>query len=371
MIQRIQSVYLLVVTILMVVCMCSPVGSIIASTQEISEFGNLCITLPDGTKDYFYHIYDETVTADTKRFEDAMGYVTFHVSTFGSFEASKDASHRHIFDQEDASDGHMAVLGNCTTPTVYYTSCVCGENGTETFHGQTVTNRHNGTATKVIAGASAGEHRVLYICCDAMADEHVPCSGGTATCKDRAWCEMCGAEYGELISEHTYGADGQCTVCYMQKPAIPSVDTDTPLDTDMSLDTDTPLDTDMPLDTDTPLDTDLPLDTDTSSDIDTPSGTDTSSDTDMSMDTTTSPDTNTPADTNAPSDTNKPAAPPSPAGDDTDVIPETKGEVEPDQTATDSKSADDGCGSAISWESAAVVSIVALGMGIISKKRAD
>ena len=50
MIQRIQSVYLLVVTILMVVCMCSPVGSIIANTQEISEFGNLCITLPDGTK---------------------------------------------------------------------------------------------------------------------------------------------------------------------------------------------------------------------------------------------------------------------------------------------------------------------------------
>ena len=52
MIQRIQSVYLLVVTILMVICMCSPVGSIIASTNEISEFGNLCITLPDGTKDY-------------------------------------------------------------------------------------------------------------------------------------------------------------------------------------------------------------------------------------------------------------------------------------------------------------------------------
>ena len=52
MIQRIQSVYLLVVTILMVICMCSPIGSIIASTNEISEFGNLCITLPDGTKDY-------------------------------------------------------------------------------------------------------------------------------------------------------------------------------------------------------------------------------------------------------------------------------------------------------------------------------
>ena len=52
MIQRIQSVYLLVVSILMVICMCNPIGSIIASTNEISEFGNLCITLPDGTKDY-------------------------------------------------------------------------------------------------------------------------------------------------------------------------------------------------------------------------------------------------------------------------------------------------------------------------------
>ena len=52
MIQRIQSVYLLVVTILMIICMCNPVGSIIASTNEISEFGNLCIILPDGTKDY-------------------------------------------------------------------------------------------------------------------------------------------------------------------------------------------------------------------------------------------------------------------------------------------------------------------------------
>ena len=52
MIQRIQSIYLLVVSILAIICMCSPVGSIIASTQEISEFSNLCITLADGTKDY-------------------------------------------------------------------------------------------------------------------------------------------------------------------------------------------------------------------------------------------------------------------------------------------------------------------------------
>lgn len=52
MIQRIQSLYLLVVVILLIVCMYNPVGDIISIHKEVSEFGNLCITLPDGTKDY-------------------------------------------------------------------------------------------------------------------------------------------------------------------------------------------------------------------------------------------------------------------------------------------------------------------------------
>lgn len=52
MIQRIQTIYLLAVTILMVICMCNPIGSIIAGTNEISEFSNLSITLPDGIVDY-------------------------------------------------------------------------------------------------------------------------------------------------------------------------------------------------------------------------------------------------------------------------------------------------------------------------------
>lgn len=52
MIQRIQSVYLLIVTILLIVCMCNPIGFIIGNDNCISEFGNLCFTLPDGSKDY-------------------------------------------------------------------------------------------------------------------------------------------------------------------------------------------------------------------------------------------------------------------------------------------------------------------------------
>lgn len=52
MIQRIQSVYLLAVSILMIICLCNPVGSIIAADNQISEFNNLFITMPDGSKVY-------------------------------------------------------------------------------------------------------------------------------------------------------------------------------------------------------------------------------------------------------------------------------------------------------------------------------
>lgn len=52
MIQRIQSVYLLLVTILLVICICMPIGSYIASNLSIYELTNLSLTAPDGTKDY-------------------------------------------------------------------------------------------------------------------------------------------------------------------------------------------------------------------------------------------------------------------------------------------------------------------------------
>lgn len=52
MIQRIQTIYLLAVAILMIICMCNPVGAILSSSNEISEFSNLSITFPDGTVDY-------------------------------------------------------------------------------------------------------------------------------------------------------------------------------------------------------------------------------------------------------------------------------------------------------------------------------
>lgn len=50
----------------------------------------------------------------------------------------------------------------------------------------------------------------------------VPCQhqGGTATCLQRAVCELCGREYGEL-GPHNYNEAGLCTVCGAPRPALP------------------------------------------------------------------------------------------------------------------------------------------------------
>jgi hypothetical protein len=52
MIQRIQTVYLLVVAILMVVVMSLPVGSFVAADYTATVFNNLSLVAPDGTADY-------------------------------------------------------------------------------------------------------------------------------------------------------------------------------------------------------------------------------------------------------------------------------------------------------------------------------
>ena len=52
MIQRIQSVYLLVVTILLVVGLCLPVGTFVTGDHSLVTFSNLSMTLADGTVDY-------------------------------------------------------------------------------------------------------------------------------------------------------------------------------------------------------------------------------------------------------------------------------------------------------------------------------
>ena len=52
MIQRIQSVYLLIVAILSLIVMSNPIGSFVGTDNSITEFTNLSLVAMDGTEDY-------------------------------------------------------------------------------------------------------------------------------------------------------------------------------------------------------------------------------------------------------------------------------------------------------------------------------
>ena len=156
----------------------------------------------------------------------------------------------HVFDQEVADQKYLVSEATCIAKAVYYKSCACGEKGTETFeygeyaaHTLVKTDRveptciENGTEAyytcshcdKIFADANANREinapaeidalghdtegvnwtsdgDVHYkLCmregCGAHVDK-VAHSGGTASCKAKAVCEVCGAEYGEYAA-HT------------------------------------------------------------------------------------------------------------------------------------------------------------------------
>ncbi len=50
-----------------------------------------------------------------------------------------------------------------------------------------------------------GTHREIYTCCDGIKNESLSCAGGVATCTAKAICSLCGTEYGQLL-DHSYGS---------------------------------------------------------------------------------------------------------------------------------------------------------------------
>ena len=145
----------------------------------------------------------------------------------------------HSFTAEKAETQYLKSAATCTEKAVYYKSCaVCGLSSEGTadeaafFSGNALdhnwgawTSNENGTHTRTctVDGCSAGtqtencidankNHKcdicdyIISECADANKDhkcdycgkkltEH---TGGKATCMDKAKCEVCGAEYGEL-----------------------------------------------------------------------------------------------------------------------------------------------------------------------------
>lgn len=120
----------------------------------------------------------------------------------------------HDYTAEIPDEQYLMTAATCTESAVYFKSCsVCGvASGSETFvygdptghsYGEWTPNG-DGTHTRIC------ENDATHIesddcfdgdndhCCDACGNAVSTHSGGTATCSERAKCELCGERYGEL-----------------------------------------------------------------------------------------------------------------------------------------------------------------------------
>ena len=152
----------------------------------------------------------------------------------------------HDFTAETAEEQYLKSAATCTEKAVYYKSCtLCGLSSEGTadeatfFFGNALghdwgawTSNEDGTHTRTctVDGCSAGtqtencidadkDHKcdicdyIISECaddnkdhkCDYCGKKLTDHTGGKATCKDKAKCEVCGAEYGELDPKNHTG----------------------------------------------------------------------------------------------------------------------------------------------------------------------
>ena len=124
----------------------------------------------------------------------------------------------HSFTAEVAEKQYLKSGATCTEQAEYYKSCsVCGlsSEGTAeeaTFFADNILGHDWGAWT------SNGNDTHTRVCSrDASHTETDNCSGGTADCKNRAICETCGGEYGNLLP-HTFTAEA-ATEQYLKSAA--------------------------------------------------------------------------------------------------------------------------------------------------------
>ena len=148
--------------------------------------------------------------------------------------------HVHAYTQQVQKPEALKTPADCTNNAVYYLSCACGEvstNDADTFTAANTALNHDWGAwtqnsdkkthtrickrdtshTETENCIDANKDHKCDICdyiisecaddnkdhkCDYCGKKLIEHTGGKATCKDKAKCEVCGAEYGELDAKN-------------------------------------------------------------------------------------------------------------------------------------------------------------------------
>ena len=121
-----------------------------------------------------------------------------HVHTWATEWSHDGAEHWHACGV-DGCDERNEVAAHSGGTATCKTKAKCAVCGVE--YGELNGENHESTEFTYTAN-SDGTHKKVYKCCGAVVEANEACSGGTATCKTKAVCEHCGGEYGELNAEN-------------------------------------------------------------------------------------------------------------------------------------------------------------------------
>lgn len=107
--------------------------------------------------------------------------------------------------EDSGSHVHTGGIATCNE------KAKCDECGEE--YGEFNPENHTSTELVYVSNGN-GTHKIVHKCCNAITQAEEVCAGGEATCEEKAKCEKCGGEYGEL-GEHTGGTPtcNQKAVC--------------------------------------------------------------------------------------------------------------------------------------------------------------
>ena len=113
----------------------------------------------------------------------------------------------HDYSAEGAEEKYLKSEATCTEVAVYYKSCTgCGESSQGTEH-EAIFTSGNPLGHSFGTWKPNGDGTHTRTCArDASHTENGACTGGTADCKKKAVCTLCGGEYGEL-GQHNYTAE--------------------------------------------------------------------------------------------------------------------------------------------------------------------
>lgn len=152
----------------------------------------------------------------------------------------------HTYNQKKTDAKYAKSAATCTQKAVYYYSCICGEKGAATFeYGELAAHTYKaewssdktnhwhecsacGNKKEQAAHADGNKDHKCDICgirmsecadankdhkCDICGKKLSDHTGGTATCKEKATCTLCGQKYGEFASHTLKSNEAVAATC--------------------------------------------------------------------------------------------------------------------------------------------------------------